>query len=71
MNSFIVTSHLHMSFRKIGAFIQALPAPTASRRASGEVRRRIAVRDRTFELTLSANTLAVVSDCRPTSAISC
>ncbi len=65
MNSFIVTSHLHTSFRKIGAFIQALPAPTGSRRARGEVRRRIAVRDRTFELTLSPNTLAVVSDCRP------
>lgn len=65
MNSFIVTSHLHTSFRKIGAFIQALPAPTGSRRAPDEVRQRIAVRERTFELTVPPHTLAVVSDCRP------
>lgn len=61
----VITSHLHTSFRKIGAFVQAVPVPTGSRRAPGEVRRRITVRDRVFELTLSANTLAVVTDCRP------
>jgi hypothetical protein len=65
MNSSVITSHLHTSFRKIGAFVQASPVPTDSRRVRGEVRRRITVRDRTFELTLSPNTLAVVSDCRP------
>jgi hypothetical protein len=65
MNSFVITSHLHTAFRKIGAFVQALPAPADSRRARSEVRRRITVRDRTFELSLSPNTLAVVSDCRP------
>lgn len=65
MNSPNITSHLHTSFRKIGAFVEALPVRTGSRRAPGEVRRRITVRDRTFELTLSPNTLAVVSDCRP------
>jgi hypothetical protein len=65
MNSAVITSHLQNSLRKIGAFVEALQVPTGSRRAPGEVRRRITVRDRTFELTLSLNTLAVVSDCRP------
>lgn len=65
MNSFVITSHLHTSFRKIGAFVLASPAATDSRRVRGEVRRRITVRDRTFELSLSPTTLAVVSDCRP------
>ena len=65
MNSFTITAHLHTSFRKIGAFVEASPVPIGSRRARDEVRRRITVRDRTFELTLSPNTLAVVSDCRP------
>jgi hypothetical protein len=67
MNSFIVTSHLHTSFRKIGAFVQAVPQPVATRPRRGPVAgpRRINVRDRTFELTLTPDTLAVVSDCRP------
>lgn len=65
MNSFVITSHLHTSFRKIGAFVQASPDLIGSRRARGEAPRRITVRDRTFELTLPPRTLAVVSDCRP------
>jgi hypothetical protein len=65
MNSFVITSHLHTSFRKIGAFVHALPVPAGNRRARGEVPGRVAVRDRTFELTLSPTTQAVVSDCRP------
>ena len=65
MNSFVITSHLYTSFRKIGAFVEALPDIAGNRRIRGEVGRRITVRDRTFKLTLSSNTLAVVSDCRP------
>jgi hypothetical protein len=66
MNSFTITSHLHTSFRKIGAFVQAIPprAPARNRPMPGETRRRITVRDRTFELMLPATALAVVSDCR-------
>ena len=70
MNSSIITSHLHTSFRKIGAFVEALPVPTGSRRAPGEVRRRISVRDRTTDLRCRPTRWRSCPTVAPTSAIS-
>ncbi len=67
MNTFLITSHLQSSFRRIGARVRAqpLPTPRAGWRAAAAAPRRIDVHDDAFELTLPVTSSAVVLDCRP------
>lgn len=66
MNTFVITSHLHSSFRAIGARVRAVPPPSQpfSWRTAGIASRRVSVRDESFELSLPVETRAVVLDCR-------
>src|SRR5215217_5477495 len=68
MNPFVITTHLRSSFRAIGACVRAmpLPDPRGNWRGASAIERRLNVHADTFELTLTADTRAVVLDCRRT-----